>query len=281
MKGRSDGVISIGEFSKICGVSTKTLRYYSEIGSIHPEEINEENGYRYYSIKQLKKMLFINRLKSYQLSLEEIKTLVMMEEHEQEEKLYGVLRQKKRELQERMKAYDFTVKQINHDLLHIKKGVSIMSYLDDIPIKLVETKQQTILTRRQLLTGEDYKEGYHHFFQTLYEKIAKEQYTLLGKPMTIYHSAEYDPLGNDTEFAIPIKESVNGTRDFPGGLCAKSVLKGAYNELSAIYANLLEWVKKEGYELVDSPYEIYITDPNQEQHTEDWLTEVYFPIKKK
>lgn len=33
--------------------------------------------------------------------------------------------------------------------------------------------------------------------------------------MTIYHSAEYDPLGNDTEFAIPIKESVKGTRDFP------------------------------------------------------------------
>lgn len=54
-------MLSIGEFSKVCGVSTKTLRYYDEIGLIHPDEINPENGYRYYSIGQLKKMLLINR----------------------------------------------------------------------------------------------------------------------------------------------------------------------------------------------------------------------------
>jgi len=64
-------VLSIGEFSKICGVSTKTLRYYDEIGLINPDEINAESGYRYYSIEQLKRMLYINRLKSYHFSLEE------------------------------------------------------------------------------------------------------------------------------------------------------------------------------------------------------------------
>ena len=42
-------MLSIGEFSKICQVSTKTLRYYAEIGLILPDEINLENGYRYYS----------------------------------------------------------------------------------------------------------------------------------------------------------------------------------------------------------------------------------------
>ncbi|AGI27462.1 hypothetical protein ABA10_01205 [Bacillus subtilis] len=34
--------LSIGEFSKICKVSTKTLRYHDEIGLIHPEDINPE-----------------------------------------------------------------------------------------------------------------------------------------------------------------------------------------------------------------------------------------------
>lgn len=42
-------MLSIGEFSKICQVSAKTLRYYDEIGLLRPEEINPENGYRYYS----------------------------------------------------------------------------------------------------------------------------------------------------------------------------------------------------------------------------------------
>ena len=33
-------MLSIGEFSKICKVSTKTLRYYDEIGLINPSKIN-------------------------------------------------------------------------------------------------------------------------------------------------------------------------------------------------------------------------------------------------
>ena len=32
---------------------TKTLRYYAEIGLILPNEINNENGYRYYSISPM------------------------------------------------------------------------------------------------------------------------------------------------------------------------------------------------------------------------------------
>lgn len=92
-------MLSIGEFSNICKVSTKTLRYYAEIGLILPEEINPENGYRYYSIEQLETMLFINRLKSYNFSLEEIKEILDGQEV-QEDRLYSELVRKKREIEE-------------------------------------------------------------------------------------------------------------------------------------------------------------------------------------
>lgn len=87
-------MLSIGEFSNICQVSTKTLRYYAEIGLILPDEINPENGYRYYSIEQLKRMLFINRLKSYNFSLEEIRAILDAKKP-QDEKLYVELIRKK------------------------------------------------------------------------------------------------------------------------------------------------------------------------------------------
>lgn len=73
-------MLSIGEFSNICKVSTKTLRYYAEIGLLEPSEVNPENGYRYYAIEQLEKMLFINRLKAYAFSLDEIKAIMQSEE---------------------------------------------------------------------------------------------------------------------------------------------------------------------------------------------------------
>ncbi|MEH6890506.1 MerR family transcriptional regulator [Bacillus sp. JJ864] len=274
-------MLSIGEFSKICEVSTKTLRYYDEIGLIHPDEINPENGYRYYSIGQLKKMLFINRLKSYHFSLEEIKAILELEEDQSEEKLFSVLNRKRKEIQEKLNAFAYTLNQMSNDILNLESGIPIMSYLDNIEVQLVETKPMNILSIRQMMSSDDYAAGYGKYFSRLYEKIATEKLTLLGKPMTIYHSSEYNPAGNDTEFAILIEETVKGTRDLPGGLCAKSVLKGAYPELTSVYANLMEWTEKEGYELKNSPYEVYITDPNQVTIPEDIVTEVYFPVKKK
>ena len=274
-------LLSIGEFSKICGVSTKTLRYYDEIGLINPDEISAENGYRYYSIEQLKRMLYINRLKSYHFSLEEIKMMLALEEDQSEEMLCSVLSHKRNAMQEKLKAFEYLVKQLSHDISNLEKGVPIMSYLDDIEVQLVETKPKNILYKRLILSSDDYASGYGHYFSKLYERIAMEKLTLLGQPMTIYHSPEFNPAGNDTEFAIQIDESVKGTRDLPGSLCAKSVLKGPYSELTAVYANLMKWIENESYELISPPYEIYVTDPHQNNAPEDYVTEVYFPVKKK
>lgn len=274
-------MLSIGEFSKICEVSTKTLRYYEEIGLMNPEEINPVNGYRYYSIRQLEQMLFINRLKSYHFTLEEIKAILASKEDHAEEILGTALKRKRREMQEKLHAFEYTLNQISKDIVHVEKGISIMSYLDKIEIQLVDTYPMNILSMRQMMTSDDYARGYEKYFSRLYQTIATEKLTLLGPPMTIYHSSEYNPAGNDTEFAIPIKESVKGTRDLPGGLCAKSVLKGSYSELTSVYAKLMEWIDNKGYELVNAPYEVYLTDPSQAKVPEEIVTEAYFPVKKK
>lgn len=274
-------MLSIGEFSKICGVSTKTLRYYAEIGLIIPDEINPENGYRYYSIKQLKKLLFINRLKAYHFSLEEIKAILEWEGDQSEEKFCSALNRKRKEIQDKVTAFEYTLKQMNKDILNLELGIPMMSYLENIEVQIVETQSMNILYMRQMISSEDYVAGYGRYISRLYEKIAIDKLTLLGTPITIYHSAEFDPSGNDIEFAIPIEETVKGTRDLPGELCAKSVLKGSYSELTSVYARLREWIDEEGYELVKSPYEVYITDPNHDTDSEEIVTEVYFPIKKK
>lgn len=274
-------MLSIGEFSKICKVSTKTLRYYEEIGLLNPDEINPETGYRYYSISQLKIMLLINRLKAYHFSLDEIKTILEIAEGNPDEQLWLILNHKRLEIQQKITALEYTLKQISSDIMNLKKAKPIMAFLDDIEVRLVETETVNILYLRRMMSIDDYAAGYGKYFNRLYEKIAIDKLTLLGPPLTVYHSPEYDPAGIDTEFALPIKEPVTGTREFPGCLCAKSILKGSYSELSSVFARLREWVENEGYELASSPYEVYLTDPNLTANPENNVTEVYFPVKKK
>lgn len=273
-------MLSIGEFSNICKVSTKTLRYYAEIGLILPDEINPENGYRYYSIEQLETMLFINRLKSYNFSLEEIKTILESEES-QEKKLYLALTRKKKEIEKQVQEFEKTLDQLNNDISNLKQGKSIMSYLESIDVQLVEVPMMYLLSIRKMVHEYDFAEEYGNCFSKLFRKIEDDKLTMLAPPMVLFHSAEFSPFGLDAEFAIPVKEYVTGTRDFYPGLCLKTVLYGSYSDLSSAYTKQREWAEKEGYESNNALYEVYVTDPSQVSKESELITEIYYPVKKK
>lgn len=66
-------IYKIGEVSKMCNISIKTLRYYEEMGLIKPVEVDIYSGYRYYDEKNIKEIYRIQFLKNLNLSLQEIK----------------------------------------------------------------------------------------------------------------------------------------------------------------------------------------------------------------
>lgn len=273
-------MLSIGEFSNICKVSTKTLRYYAEIGLLLPDEINPENGYRYYSIEQLETILFINRLKSYNFSLEEIKNILEAEEL-QDEKLYLELTRKKKEIEKQVQEFEKTLDQLNTDLTNLKQGKSIMSYMESIDTQLVEVPMMYLLSIRKMVHEHEVAEEYGNCFRKLFRKTQVDKLTVLAPPMVLFHSEEFSPFGLDIEFAIPVKEYVTGTRDFYPGLCLKTILNGSYSNLSSVYTKQREWAEKEGYESSNALYEVYVTDPSGVSQESDLITEIYYPVKKK
>lgn len=273
-------MLSIGEFSNICQVSTKTLRYYAEIGLILPEQVNPENGYRYYSIDQLETMLLINRLKSYSFSLEEIKEILKFNES-QDEKLCLQLIEKKQIIEKQVQKLNQNLKQLNSDINNLKQGKSIMTYLEDFEIQLVEVPVMYLLSIRKMVNKNDMAQEYSTCFNQLLMKINNERLTIQAPPMVLFHSNEFTPLGLDIEFAIPIKEHAIGVRDFNPGLCLKTVLHGSYSNLPSIYAKQTKWAENHGYASVDALYEVYVNDPSQVTNEKDLITEIYYPVKKK
>lgn len=272
-------MLSIGEFSNICHVSAKTLRYYAEIGLILPEETNPENGYRYYSIDQLETMLFINRLKSYSFSLEEIKA-ILNSEGPQEEKLCLELIRKKKAIEKQIQDYTNTLDQLNSDITNLGQGKQIMSYMDNIDVQLTEMPVMYLLSVRKMVHEDEYAKEYQDCFGKIFKKIVDGKLTAAAPPMVLFHGDNYSPLGLDTEFAVPVKEYATGTRDFAPGLCLKTVLRGSYSSLPSVYARQLEWAEKEGYKSRDALFEVYVTDPSQVEAESELITEVYYPVRK-
>ena len=66
----------IGEFAKLSGVSTKTLRFYDEVGLLRPTFVDPLTRYRLYSPAQLQDLAAIRALKDLGASLREIHLVV-------------------------------------------------------------------------------------------------------------------------------------------------------------------------------------------------------------
>lgn len=74
-----DLLFTRGQFAKYCKTTKETLRHYDKIGILKPEKTGE-NGYHYYSARQLSKFNLISSLKTTGCSLEEINKYILKPE---------------------------------------------------------------------------------------------------------------------------------------------------------------------------------------------------------
>jgi DNA-binding transcriptional MerR regulator len=72
----------IGEASTRAGVSTKTIRYYEEIGLIPPAE-RTASGYRMYVDADVDRLRFIRSARALDFSLEDIKEILAFRDREE------------------------------------------------------------------------------------------------------------------------------------------------------------------------------------------------------
>src|SRR3954467_723666 len=68
-----DGLVSIGEFSVLTGLSPKRLRSYAVRGLLAPAAVDPDSAYRYYSPEQLPQAELIDALRRAGMPLSEIR----------------------------------------------------------------------------------------------------------------------------------------------------------------------------------------------------------------
>nr|WP_305147415.1 MerR family transcriptional regulator [Butyricicoccus faecihominis] len=73
---RENDRYSIGDMSEIFNISRRTLRLYHDMGLLVPQNVDDYNGYRYYSRNQFARLEKIIQMKSVGLSLRQIKSML-------------------------------------------------------------------------------------------------------------------------------------------------------------------------------------------------------------
>jgi len=266
-------MLSIGQFSRACQVTIKTLRYYDKLGLVKPAYIDEQTGYRYYETDQVSQLLLIQRLKRYGFSLTEILQLQSIQDTD-------ILRKKliaqKQLLQQRLTETSSIVRELEQHLATLERTGNIMSYQNNYQITLQHREALPILSIRQRMGIDEF--GY--YYGKLFDQIVSRQLTMNGPLMAIYHDEEFHSDDNDTEVAAPIVQTDAATRILPGGLHATTIHIGAYASLPDAYGAVTRWISDNGYAIAGAPFEIYRKNHQDRLPVEQWETEIYFPINK-
>ena len=126
----------IGELSKLCNISVKTLRYYDAEGLLIPDEIDKFTGYRYYSASKLEDCYRIIALKELGFSLDEIREQLTSENNE---KITAALDAKLDDLQVLMKTTQTQLRKIEAIKNNLTKGESKM-FNPPRPLRLSSTR---------------------------------------------------------------------------------------------------------------------------------------------
>lgn len=264
----------IGEFSKLCQVTVKTLRYYEEIGLLTPLEVDKWTGYRYYDTNQLRQMARIAYLKRLGFSLEEITCQL----EQSSDYLDTELIKSK-------------IEQCNGELERLKWRLAELEKTLHKQEKMMEKVFEKSLPARIFATHRRKIESYQELFNLCPNIIGPEMQRLgceCPEPQycfTVEYNEEY-AVDIDIEYFEAVAKAgedsdlikFKSLPEVPVALCINH--NGAYEKMPETFADLYAYAEANGYKLSDRPRFCYIDGIWNKDCVDEWLTEIQLPVKR-
>jgi len=266
---------TIGEFSKITGLTIKTLRFYHERGLLVPAYVNDQTGYRHYDVRQIDKARVIAQLRALEFTLEQIADILAASDDEAD--ILDFLERQRSALETKMREYRGIVQSLDQ-LIRQEKEARMAVHNSTFQ---VEEKTLAPL----LIAGVRMKGRYQHCGQG-FSKIGKAFWRSISGPCFLLHyDNEYKEGDADFEACMPLKKGKDvagiAVRELPGGKCVSLLHQGPYDQLSRSYAKIVAYIKEKGYEIVMPTREIYIKGPGMifKGNPKKYLTEIQMLVK--
>ena len=249
-------MFKIGEFSRLSRVSVRMLRHYDRLGLLTPSETDPFTGYRYYSAEQLPRLNRILALRDLGFSLEQISG--MLEDDLSIDQLLGMLKLKRAEVEEQMKAEQQKLQRLEVRIRQMRESPGHGAY--DVILRDIDP--ELAATYREVAADDDRIQGMFDMLETYvasFDGARADQ-----PPFSIYYDEEYREKDVDAEVAVPLKYAIPENelirvRHLPRlSNVACVVHVGEYVEIYQAYNALLAWIEANDYRMAGPIREIYL-----------------------
>ena len=262
----------IGMFAQMNHITIKALRFYEEQGLLTPAFVDNENGYRYYTMSQMAILHQITALKQAGFTLDDIKIINNCADKE------GFLVKKKNEILSGISKLTKQLAILEGYMSDTEISLNTPVLIKTIPACIVATMQARIETYDKLfdimpaMGAEMEKIGCvcslpEYCFTHYLEQQYKDEQILIEACEAVTEMKE------DTEL-VKFKE-------FPEVQAACIYHKGSYNEFPRTYAAILKYIEENGYEICGNIRESYIDGVWNKETENEWLSEIQIPVRNR
>jgi DNA-binding transcriptional MerR regulator/effector-binding domain-containing protein len=263
-------VYSIGEFSRITGLTVKTLRFYHEQGLLLPAHVDAETGYRYYVTSCIETARAVAFLRELDFSIAEIREILSHSDDEAD--VLALMQWHKDEIEAKIRSYRKVVVSLNRFIAQEQEARLIMA---GASLGIEEKTVPAMLIAGVRMQGRysDCGKGFAKVGRSFGRYIR-------GRPFVLHYSQEYRENDADFEACMPVSSGkpVEGisVRELAGGRCVSLLHRGPYNELGRSYAKIADYIHQKGYQVTVPSREIYIKGPGMifKGNPKNYLTEI-------
>jgi DNA-binding transcriptional MerR regulator len=278
MKATAHGLLPIGRFARISGLSIRTLRRYGRLGLLEPARVDEDTGYRYYSLAQAREAEAIRRLRALDVPLEEIRAILGASP--------DVARERLEAHRARLEGRSVELRRAVAELTRLIDGkepiVPQKEKMVRFEIGIEEVPEQRFLAIREHVHQDEMSAVIPRCIHDVHAYMEEKGLSFAGPPICICpFPDEHGML--DTEVGWPVAGDVQGrgriaatTLPATRALVMKHV--GPYDALSNSYRMMSELMEEHGLTAVGDPREHYITDPDEVADPNDYATRIVWPI---
>lgn len=268
--------LTIGEFSRFCQVTVKTLRHYERMKLLVPNEVDEWTHYRYYDVAQMQQLNGILRLKEMGFSLEEVRDLLDEGTNTPSVAQLQAKIMQVEQLQSTLKQRLELLRRVAESQSHINAMARIS--VQSLPEIIVASHRRVLASRYDLTR--------------LCSDVIGPAIQLTGtrRVLPVYsfvveHEQEFKTENIDTEYCEQVEQLMPDTSllkfrklpAIPKAVCMKCY--GPYNHLFEQFADLFDYIDRNGYQISGLARRQYVEGPWNQKDPTKWLTIIQMPVK--
>jgi DNA-binding transcriptional MerR regulator len=261
--------VAIGEFSRLTHLTVKTLRHYHEQGLLVPYAVDEQSGYRRYSIDQVPAALLIGRLRALDMPLADVRRVVdSADSRERDTAIAEHLGRMERQL-DRTRAIVTSLR----DLLSRTTPVL------DIRRHLIPDLTVVAITER--VDRADIGAWCEQTFTSLYTGLTAAGASPTGPGGALYSEEFFTQAVGAITAYVPVDASPSagpGRAMIPGGPHAVAIHAGPLVDFDKTYAALGSYVAAHETAAPGPIREIYLVSPPETTDEASLRTQVCWPL---